>query len=83
MSDFQRAIKGLSELQSDYREYDRRTREKNVALDALIWCRNCKKKVKWLLQELAPSEKNPNYAQDLVCSECAWLIATFHEDRQP
>ncbi len=53
-----------------------------------IWCRNCKKAVEWHLVEMATKVSGTVgngvtiwYAQDLLCNECAFIIATFHENQ--
>lgn len=67
--------------QEAWREYNRDTRDLNVALDEFVYCHNCKKVVGWKLHEMGPGP-NDSYAQDLQCRECDWIIATFHE-KQP
>ncbi len=67
-------------MSNDYREYDRMNQEKNIYLDEGVWCRNCEKITTWKLVQMNPTKEHAGYAQDLLCSECAWIIATFHED---
>jgi len=67
-------------MSENYREYDRTNKENNVYLDEGVWCQNCEKVTTWKLVEMAPTESHAGYAKDLLCGECALIIATFHED---
>ena len=42
----------------------------------LVYCENCKKVVKYTAERLV---RDGRAAVDIVCAECHWLVACFHE----
>jgi hypothetical protein len=64
----------------DWRSDDRKDQAPNVYLDEGVYCQCCEKIVAWRLVEMPPTKEHAGYAKDLLCGECAYILATFHED---
>ena len=47
-----------------------------------VYCENCKEIRSYRVGFMPANDKNPDDAQDILCDECAFVIATFHEGRQ-
>jgi hypothetical protein len=45
----------------------------------LVYCPGCKHTVRYAVDELPATDGNDHKAQDIVCPECYYIIATFHE----
>ena len=44
-----------------------------------VYCDNCKRVVSYKVDFLPANDRNLHGAQDIVCDECSFSIATFHE----
>jgi ribosomal protein S27E len=50
-----------------------------TALFSKVYCRGCNQVVTYTVKELLATNDHDHQAQNIVCPDCSYIIATFHE----
>jgi hypothetical protein len=53
--------------------------ETHTAFFPRVFCPGCNGVVTYQIDELPATKENDHKAQDVICKECFYIIATFHE----